>query len=73
VTTAALRQQPTPERFFNAINAYELILLYSWTGILRRMSAPPSSFCLRRGYVNVTGSELAEQEIGINRLVVAYR
>jgi hypothetical protein len=37
------------------------------------MSAPPSSFCLRRGYVNVTGSELAEQEIGINRLVVAYR
>ena len=24
MTTAALRQQPTPERFFNAINAYEL-------------------------------------------------
>jgi hypothetical protein len=24
VTTPALQQQPTPERFFNAINAYEL-------------------------------------------------
>ena len=24
MTTPALHQQPTPERFFNAVNAYEL-------------------------------------------------
>ena len=88
-TTPAVQQQPTPERFFNAVNAYQLtdaiksaIDLEVFTAIAEGhttsadMAKRCATFAELEGISKTAGFtrvELSAVELGRNRLVIAYR